>query len=873
MSRKIFFIIFNVFYFSFICRSQVPAKIQNEKLSPVIQQKLAKADRQHISTFSIVTKDRLSFLKLVSEQKLFVRILKEYEPANVFIIEAKWADLIKLLNSDVVTFADEKRAPKEELTVSGFDLSANKVNAVHSEFPQWNGDSVTLSVKENIMDTTDIDLKGRFQPTALSSATNSPHAGIVATMIAGGGNSSAESKGVAWGATITSSDFTDLLPDSDSAYQQYKISVQNHSYGTGIENFYGADAAAYDASTINNPSLLHIFSSGNAGTSTDTVGTYAGVENQANLTGSFKMAKNIITVGSADSLGVVAALSSKGPAYDGRVKPELVAFGIDGSSGAAAVVSGISILLQQAYKQKHSGELPSSALIKAILLNSADDVEEKNIDFKSGFGNVNAYKAMETLSEEKYLTGNVINGGSQVYILNIPGGSKQLKLTLVWNDAPAAPNASKALVNDLDLELQLLSTSQRWKPWVLNYFPHPDSLMQSPQRKRDSLNNVEQITLDNPAAGNYAINVSGFSVSAASQPFFIAYQLDSADTYKWYYPTKIDNLLSGSNNILRWESNYSLAKGQLEYSTDGNKWPIVNSAVDLTKGYYQWNAPDTFSIGVLRMKIDSKYLYSDTFTISRRLNTFVGFNCADSVMFGWNKAPGINNYQLYKLGNKYLEPLSATTDTVAVISKAANPSLHYTIAPLIDNKTGLKSYTFNYITQGVECYVKTFFAESINASVKLDLELGTIYQVKNVTWEKATIDGYSALKTVTDISGLQFSYSDMMPTQGVNTYRAKIETNNGQIIYSHAETIYYLNKSNYVVYPNPTSQYNSMHIISKEVSDAVMQIFNTSGVKVMEKILDDVVVRIPAGKLGKGLYFIRIIKNNKRDTTLKLIVH
>jgi hypothetical protein len=37
----------------------------------------------------------------------------------------------------------------------------------------------------------------------------------------------------------------------------------------------------------------------------------------------------------------------KGPAFDGRIKPEMVAFGIDGSSGAAALVSGVAILLQQ----------------------------------------------------------------------------------------------------------------------------------------------------------------------------------------------------------------------------------------------------------------------------------------------------------------------------------------------------------------------------------------------------------------------------------------------------------------------------------------------------------------------------------------------
>src|SRR6185503_14496630 len=128
--------------------------------------------------------------------------------------------------------------------------------------------------------------------------------------------------------------FSNLLPESDAVYQQYNISVQNHSYGTAIENYYGAEAVAYDASVIARPFLLHVFSAGNSGTNTNTNGPYAGVNGFANITGSLKMAKNIITVGHVDSFGVVLPPSSKGPAYDGRLEPGLVAFSEDGSSGA-----------------------------------------------------------------------------------------------------------------------------------------------------------------------------------------------------------------------------------------------------------------------------------------------------------------------------------------------------------------------------------------------------------------------------------------------------------------------------------------------------------------------------------------------------------
>src|SRR6187399_415758 len=418
------------------------------------------------------------------------------------------------------------RIPKEELQIGNLDLSVNKINLVHRNFPSVNGDGITVSVKENKPDTTDIDIKGRFLSTSLSSNTVSSHASIISTMIAGGANSWHLGKGVAWGSTLSSSSFAVLLPDPSISYQQYNISVQNHSYGVGVENYYGADAAAYDASAISNGSLLHIFSSGNSGTSSASTGVYAGLNGFANLTGSFKMAKNILTVGATDSFSIVAALSSKGPAHDGRVKPELVAFGEDGSSGAAALVSGTSLLLQQLYKQV-TGVLPPNSLIKSILINSADDVGNSEVDYKNGFGNLNTNNALKTLQANRFFAGGVSNSSSQSFTITVPAGIKKLKATLVWNDPPAAPNAAKALVNDLDLELKEVLSGQTWQPWVLNSFPNVDSLSQAAKRKRDTLNNVEQITIDNPVAGGYQLKITGFNVTTTSQSFYIAWQLDS----------------------------------------------------------------------------------------------------------------------------------------------------------------------------------------------------------------------------------------------------------------------------------------------------------------------------------------------------------
>lgn len=53
--------------------------------------------------------------------------------------------------------------------------------------------------------------------------------------------------------------------------------------------------------------------------------------------------------------------------------------------GSAALVSGTAAVLQQAFAERHGGNLPPASLVRAILVNSADDVEAPGPDYTSGF--------------------------------------------------------------------------------------------------------------------------------------------------------------------------------------------------------------------------------------------------------------------------------------------------------------------------------------------------------------------------------------------------------------------------------------------------------------------------------------------------------
>jgi len=383
-------------------------------------------------------------------------------------------------------FADENVTPTVDGGVINYDMSVNRVNTSWKNFPLIDGSGYIVSVKEDKMDTTDLDLLGKNVFSSFVSPQGSTHATIMTTLISGSGNSYFTGKGVAPQSHYSSSDFSTVLPDTASYYLQPEILIQNHSYGVGIQNYYGINARAFDLSQNQNSYLQHIFSAGNSGTSSSNTGPYAGIPNYATITGNMKMAKNVLVVGAVDSAGKVAPLSSRGPAYDGRIKPELMAYGDDGSSGAAAIASGACILIEQAFSQ-YSQVKSFSWLLRAVLINSARDIGLPGPDFTTGYGLVNAQSAIETVRDNRYFTGNALQGSDNIFFIDIPSSARNLKITLSWNDTAAQPGAAKALLNDIDLELVEVNNGTIWRPWVLNIFPSVDSLSKAAIRSVDTL--------------------------------------------------------------------------------------------------------------------------------------------------------------------------------------------------------------------------------------------------------------------------------------------------------------------------------------------------------------------------------------------------
>jgi hypothetical protein len=760
--------------------------------------------------------------------------------------------------------------PKEELSTGFLDLSLNRINLVHDQYPSFRGDSIRISVKEQGFDTTDIDLVGRSFHTGRASSITTSHAAIMATIIAGAGNSSQEALGVAPAASVGSTSFANLFAEPELFFRQNGISIQNHSYGTVVESFYGPEAASYDSLAHAFPELSLVFSSGNSGTAASATGPYAGLAGVANLTGNFKMAKNIITVGATDSLGVLEALSSRGPAYDGRVKPELTAFGQDGSSGASALVSGTVALLQQAYRRAFN-ILPSSSLVKALLLNSAEDAGPAHVDYQYGYGRLNAWDALQTFQEGRWQFDSVANGQTKTISIQVPVGMSQLRVLTAWNDLPASVNNNKALIQDLDLKL-IDPANTSYLPWVLNPSPSLATLVQPATRNIDTLNNIEQVTIDNPAAGIYTVRIAGTHVTG-QQPFAVVWQFDSADRFRFTYPTASDPLRAGGRTVLRWLSNRG-GNGILEYNIDGGNWQPIAAGVSAASLFYIWQAPDTF--GVIRIRFRHtgfSDVVSDSAILADAPELVTGFNCTDSFLLLWNGVQP-RNYRVYELGAKYLQPFRNTTDTTVLLLKSQHPSLYYAVAPVIAGREGPRSNTLKYDAQGVGCYFRSFFLSSQDGSVAgFTATIGTTIGVAALSLQQQSGVDFITRKTLSPVNSTSFTLVDSNLHEGINLYRLQLLLTNGTVLTSDVVPVYYFPGLPVLVFPNPAHQGQPIRIYSNEAGRYQVQVIDAAGRTVHTQTLNGLATDIPLLVLPKGIYFIRIIQESGRVAMKKIVVY
>ena len=591
---------------------------------------------------------------------------------------------------------------------------SNTINTNYASGKHYNGEGINIMMQDDGLVGPHIDRQGRVDQSfcnGCSSSSSNDHGDHVSGTIMGAGNLDPLGKGMADGAFLyVYGSSNNNYYDVPNLYLNYDVLITSKSYSDGCNAGYTSLARDLDEQINMYPSLIHVFSAGNNGSSDCGYGAGSG---WGNVTGGHKQGKNVIATANLTETGGLASSSSRGPAEDGRIKPDIGAKGTDvyspvspytydsytGTSMACPGVSGVMAQLYHAYKDLNNDEFPSSALMKCILLNSADDIGNPGPDFKHGWGEVNAYKALNILENNTYFSDSISQGDNNVHLITIPTGVKQVKIMTYWHDKEASANASISLVNNINSYITD-PNGIVYNPWVLDESPNSSSLDQNAYRGIDDLNNMEQITFDDPISGTYILSLFGYSIAFGPEEYYVTYEFITEDI-QLTYPVGGESLVPGELELIRWDATDGNIPFLIEYTVDnGVNWSTITSSASVSSNYYNWQVPnlvtDEARIRISRNGFASESNYN--FTIIDVPNSFnVNWVCPDSIFVSWSAVNGATSYEISMLGQKYMDSVFTTSNVSAWIINP-NPSITdgwFSVCAKINDSKGRRAIAVN----------------------------------------------------------------------------------------------------------------------------------------------------------------------------------
>ncbi len=536
------------------------------------------------------------------------------------------------------------------------------------------------------------------------------HQDHVTGIIAGAGLLQADKKGLAPGLTVYNHQTSSVISLAASLRQNYGVTLINNSYGVNLNcsraGNYSSTSSFLDAQMNSQTDILHVFAAGNQGGS--ACSPFPGGYNT--ISEGYPVSKNALTVGSSSGQDQFAWFSSRGPVRDGRVKPEIVANGNQifstvpfdaygekgGTSMAAPVLTGVLALLTQQYKISNNQELPEAALLKALVCNTAEDLGQANVDYSYGYGRVNARRARRSIVNQWFRSGTIVSNGLNQFNVTAPANAKGLKVMLSWSDPAATSGATKALINNLDLNV-LNGSGITFLPWVLN--PAPASVGLAATRKVDTLNNMEQVTLPVNGGENISIKVNAKLISGINQKYWI--------TYEWQMPELILTspgagtfVQAGQSIKFQWdmaemnpsqmvlESSLDSVSGFAQVSTINNPMALFQSIVlpnsSFEKRYYRLNAT-----------VGSDFVLSNVsgIAISQKPNLSIQ-SCNQTASLTWNLIPEATKYEILKLdlSEGKWNSIGFTNDNRFLFNQLENNIRYgFAVRPWFGNSVGMQS--------------------------------------------------------------------------------------------------------------------------------------------------------------------------------------
>ncbi len=581
-------------------------------------------------------------------------------------------------------------------------LGLHRSSAVFNDHPmgrKYNGQGVRVMVRDDGGIGPHIDFQGRTDQNSTGGPGGGTHGDMVSGVFGGAGNLDPTTRGAAWGSFFYIIPYQPSFTDNTvSLHVTDSVMITNSSYSNGCNDGYTTITQRVDQQAVTYPSLMHMFSAGNS--NNQDCGYGAGTQ-WGNITGGHKQGKNVMAVANLLPDGTLVGSSSRGPAHDGRIKPDVAANGNEqmstdpfnaylpggGTSAASPSTAGVVAQLYQAYRELIGGGYPPSALIKAIVMNTAEDYSSRGPDFLYGWGRINALRAVKVLEEERYLTGTIAQGGTNNHSIEVPPGVVALKVMTYWMDPAASPGASIALVNDLDSRI-VGPDGQAHLPWILN--PAPSQTLQFPATKgADHLNNVEQVQIDTPPAGTYNLVVNGFSVPQGPQNYFVVIEYIS-EAIEVTHPMGGEGFSPGEQARIHWDAHGDFGGFQVHYSTDnGISWKLIAANVAGSRRFVDWTVPAEVT-GSARVRVsrgNQAAISANPFAIIGLPTGLEIVNiCQTEMTLTWNQVPGAVSYDVFLLGTQFMDSIGNTDAT------------HFTVpisSPFLENWVAVRARTDN----------------------------------------------------------------------------------------------------------------------------------------------------------------------------------